>query len=292
MPVFSAKSLDESLYESLYESGVDTVWFAQSRDARQAVAADAQYAYAISDKSISKIHRATNQVIMRWKYEDAHAGIDQVGDADKLAQIKHLNSGVIIENRLYSAHSNWPELPAHNTIEVWDVDSMTQVESIELAGGNTWITWIDHYRDHWWVVLARYDAVTGALGNRVSTASAGGKDSANDSRTRLLRLDMDFKILDTWYFPPELIAEFAPMSNSGGSWGPDGKLWLTGHDQPRAYITTLPHTGSQLVWESSVPLADIEGQGIAWDRSANEPTLFGVRRTAKWLVAMRVTLSE
>ena len=229
---------------------------------------------------------------MRWKYEDAHAVTDQVGDAGKLVQIKHLNSGVIIKNRLYSAHSNWPELPARNSIEVWDVDSMTHVESIELAGGNTWITWVDHYRDHWWVVLAQYDAITGAIGNRVSTASTGEKDSANESRTRLLRLGMDLEILDTWYFPPELIAEFAPMSNSGGSWGPDGKLWLTGHDQPRAYIITLPQTGSQLVWESSVPMPDIEGQGIAWDRSAIEPMLFGVCRTAKRLVAIHFTLAE
>ena len=274
------------------ESGVDKIWFAQTRDARQAVAVDAQYVYAVSNQSISKIHRATKRVIKQWMREDRHSGTDKSGEASKLTKIKHLNSGVILSNRLYSAHSNWPELPAQNTIEVWDVDLMRHVESIDLAGSDTWITWVDQYRGHWWMVLAHYDAVTGVLGKQVSSASADGRNSASDQRTRLLQLDDNFKVLGTWYFPPELLAEFAPMSNSGGSWGPDGKLWLTGHDQPNAYIMSLPPTGSQLVWESTITLPDIEGQGIAWDRSANQPMLFGVRRTAKWLVAMDVTISE
>ena len=82
------------------------------------------------------------------------------------------------------------------------------------------------------------------------------------------------------------------MSNSGGSWGPDEKLWLTGHSQPRAYLVRLPDTGNTLEWTSTVDLPDIEGQGIAWDRSSEAPVLFGVRRSRRELVKMRIILSD
>jgi hypothetical protein len=66
------------------------------------------------------------------------------------------------------------------------------------------------------------------------------------------------------------------MSNSGGSWGPDGKLYLTGHDPAEAYVMELPKGGSILNWVATVPLKNT-GQGIAWDRSTPD-VLFSIIR--------------
>ncbi|MEE9572622.1 MAG: hypothetical protein V3W20_06225, partial [Candidatus Neomarinimicrobiota bacterium] len=67
-------------------------------------------------------------------------------------------------------------------------------------------------------------------------------------------------------FPEEVIQKFRPMSNSGGSWGPDGLLYCTGHDNPELYGMRIPDTGSVLELKKIIPI-DNTGQGIAWDRS-------------------------
>lgn len=56
------------------------------------------------------------------------------------------------------------------------------------------------------------------------------------------------------------------MSNSGGSFGPDGWLYITGHDATEVYVMKLPSAGSILTWVATIWLPDIAGQGIAWDR--------------------------
>ena len=56
------------------------------------------------------------------------------------------------------------------------------------------------------------------------------------------------------------------MSNSGGSWGPDGFLYLTGHDLEEVYKVRLPTAGSTLELVTTIPMT-VRGQGIAWDRS-------------------------
>jgi hypothetical protein len=54
------------------------------------------------------------------------------------------------------------------------------------------------------------------------------------------------------------------MSNSGGSCGPDGRLWTTGHDLDEACVMELPQAGSDLKWIATVDLPNVEGQAIAW----------------------------
>jgi hypothetical protein len=66
------------------------------------------------------------------------------------------------------------------------------------------------------------------------------------------------------------------MSNSGGSWGPDGFLYLTGHDRGELYKVQLPTAGSVLELVATIPM-NIRGQGIAWDRS-DPGVLYGIVR--------------
>jgi hypothetical protein len=66
------------------------------------------------------------------------------------------------------------------------------------------------------------------------------------------------------------------MSVSGGSWGVDGKLYITGHDSAKVYILKLPQSGSALEYLRSVKI-DSYGQGIAWDRREKD-MLYGIIR--------------
>jgi len=78
------------------------------------------------------------------------------------------------------------------------------------------------------------------------------------------------------------------MSNSGGSWGPDGRLWITGHDLDEAYAMKLPTAGSDLTWIATVDLPNVEGQAIAWDRSNSKPTLWAIKRSTSQALSFTV----
>jgi len=84
------------------------------------------------------------------------------------------------------------------------------------------------------------------------------------------------------------------MSNSGGSFGPDGWLYVTGHDASAAYLIKIPEAGSVLIWVGTVELPDIAGQGIAWVREvkASHASLWGISRESRQLVGMKVPLQE
>lgn len=88
-------------------------------------------------------------------------------------------------------------------------------------------------------------------------------------------------------FPRELTARFAPNSSSGGNWGPDGLLYVTGHDEREVYVLRLLSTGSVLEWVATIP-APIEGQAWGFDPAASR-TLWGVRRSTREVVVARLT---
>ena len=69
------------------------------------------------------------------------------------------------------------------------------------------------------------------------------------------------------------------MSNSGGSWGPDGDLYLSGHDPAEVSRVRLPKMGSVLEVVDILPM-NIRGQGIAWDRS-KPGVIYGIIRATK-----------
>jgi hypothetical protein len=76
------------------------------------------------------------------------------------------------------------------------------------------------------------------------------------------------------------------MSISGGSWGPDGLLYVSGHDHPEVYGMRLPKMGSILELVKTIPV-NIAGQGIAWDRSTPD-TLYGIVRGTKEVVVSKL----
>jgi hypothetical protein len=63
----------------------------------------------------------------------------------------------------------------------------------------------------------------------------------------------DFQVVAAYTIPHEILDRFKPMSNSGGSWDPDGRLWLTG---PRPTLWTIKRSTKQVL-ELSVPYRQI-----------------------------------
>lgn len=219
-------------------------------EAHQGVAVDARSIYAIDSRAVAKYDKQSGRLMKRWQASPAHPLI-------------HLDSGVVHEAKLYCGHSNYPALPMSSSVEIWDCESLEHIGSHDL--GSAWgsCTWIDRFDGCWWGVFGHYDRF----------AAQNGKDNRSSV---LVQFNDDWQPLARWTFPDSLLTLFKPMSCSGGSWGPDRRLYVTGHDSAALYVLRPPASGTVLEWLATVPV-DIQGQGIAWDRS--EPgVLYGIKR--------------
>lgn len=223
-------------------------------EANQAVGVDADHFYAIDNRTIAKYDKRTQQLVGRW-------------DGPKSGPIEHFDSATVVDGRIYLSHSNYPRWPMTSSIEVFDAATLQPVDSHSFGIQIGSLTWLDRGPDGFWYAgFANYNRVFGK-----SPVAYGNKYN-----TQVVRLDADWHPAEAWVIPDEIVEKFEDMSNSGGSWGPDGKLYLTGHDPAEAYVMELPRMGSVLTWVATVPLAN-RGQGIAWDRSEPD-VLYAIKR--------------
>ena len=256
-----------------------------SRDAVQGVAVDGGHLYAIGTSSVSKHDRASGRLRARWRASDGHD--------DDLVEVRHLNGGSVRGGELFVAHSDWPAWPPTSSIEVFDAASLRRVRSIRLPRDDGALAWVDWNAAGWWGAFARYDAPAsagasaGASTGATVRAPAPATDAGGTRATRLASFDAAFGLLRRWSFPDSLAARLAPMSVSGGSWGPDGRLWLTGHDRAEAYVVRVPRDDGPSKWCDTAMLPGVEGQGIAWDRSGGPATLYGIRRSRRSVIELR-----
>jgi len=232
-------------------------------EAHQAVAVDADHVYAITNRAIGKYDKATGEQVDRW------AGAED-------GPIIHLNSGIVRSDTLFSAHSNYPGVPMASSIEMWDVQAMEHVGSHSFGIYQGSATWVDRHEGDWWVAFAHYGPKTNGEG------PSGGVPGKGTTWTSLIRFSPDWQRRAAWTFPAEVIDRMRPYSTSGGAWGPDGRLYVTGHDRAEVYVLTLPEAGSTLQLEAMLPFPG-EGQGIAWDPS-DPDVLYGIRRDANEIV--------
>ena len=77
-----------------------------------------------------------------------------------------------------------------------------------------------------------------------------------------MQLTEDFRPLQSWTLPKEVLDRFDEMSNSGGSWGPDGFLYLSGHDPAEVYKMALPEQGSVLRLVEIAFEFDLQGKPV------------------------------
>ena len=183
-------------------------------EARQAVAVDATHFYAIDNRRIGKYEKASGTKVGEW--QDAEGG-----------PFIHLNSGVVIDGRLYCAHSNYPGVPMVSSIEVWDTGTLRHVQSIPVGTGRGSATWIDRHDGAWWVMYAHYPAPNGEPGK-------GPEYSV------LVRYDTEWRETGAWAFPKAVVARWDGMSSSGGVWTADGRLITAGHHAPELHVLRLP----------------------------------------------------
>jgi len=233
----------------------------RAEGARQAPAADDAHIYAIDNRAITKHDKATGALVDEWS-----------GPAD--GPIVHLNSGIVREGRLYAAHSNYPAVPMISSIEIFDVASMEHVGSHSFGIHAGSATWVDRHDGAWWVAFANY-------------AGVGGTPGRGPEWTVVERFDDQWRRTGGWVFPAQVVEAFDDMSSSGGAWGPDGRLYVTGHDAPLLFEMRLPEAGGVLELVEAIPVV-AEGQGIAWD-PVEEGTLYTILRSRREIVVSRMT---
>jgi hypothetical protein len=133
-------------------------------EAWQAVAVDGSVFYAIDSAAIGKYDKRTGRRVAAWKEKPG-------------GRIAHLNSGLVLGDELYCAHSNYPETPMVSSLEVFDTKQMVHVRSTPLPNDFGSATWVERIDDAWWVAFAHY-------------AGKGGVPGKGPEETRLVRFDI------------------------------------------------------------------------------------------------------
>jgi len=221
--------------------------------ASQGVAVDEKWFYAISNTKISKHDKQSGELIAEWN-------ADRKNKAG--AHFKHLNSGTVVGDKLYCAHSRFPLASNDCTVEIFEVSrkSLEHKSTIPLPAKHGSLTWIDRRGDgSWWMCYAVY----------------GKGSNKNTKLVKYRRDDGNFIEEREWFFPKEVVTKWGTMSSSGGSWGPDGKLYITGHDLAEAYVLEFDEDDNLKYLRTEKGLG-LFGQAIAWDRFSDEPVLWGI----------------
>lgn len=228
-------------------------------EAVQGVAVDSRHFYAVANSRIGKYDRATGEKLAEWS-----------GDRDRFP---HINSCAVVGRDLVCAASNFPEMPMTSSVEIFDPRRMVHLRTVSLGQQVGSLTWIDRRDGAWWAAFANYDG-------------KGGEPGRGHAHTQLVRFDDQWRRMEGWSFPASVTSRFAPMSSSGGVWGADGRLYVTGHDHPELYVLELPKGGSKLDHVATIGAA-IEGQAIAVDPTRRD-VLYGISRPNREVVALRL----
>lgn len=226
-------------------------------EANQGVAVDASSIYAVGNSRIGRYDKTTGAKTGAW-----------TGDPKVFP---HLNSCTVVGPDLVCASSNYPATPMTSTVEVFDRARLTHLRSIPLGHQVGSLTWVVRRGDAWWAGFANYDG-------------RGGEAGRDHTKSTLVKFDLDWKPLVQWSFPKTVLDRFAPHSTSGGVWGDDGLLYVTGHDAAEVYVLRVPSAGAVLE-EVAVIAVPFEGQAIALDPNR---MLYGISRKNRQVVAVRL----
>ena len=231
-------------------------------DARQGVAVSATDVYSVSNWSLTRYDKTSGETRATWS-----------GDP---ARFPHINSCSLIAAELVCAASNFPPTPHVSTVEVFDPLSLEHRRTISLGLGTGSLTWIERRDGAWWGMFANYDG-------------RGGEAPRDHRHTTLVRFDDAWRRTESWALPASILERIAPMSISGGGWGPDGRLYLSGHDHPEVYVVGFPAGGGVLDHLATYAM-EAEGQAIDWDEST-PGVLYGILRRTREILAMKAPVS-
>ena len=226
-----------------------------AEEAKQGVAVDAEFFYVIDNHTIGKYRKDTGARVAGW-------------EGEKGGPIKHLNAGVVLDGKLFCAHSNFPEMPEQSSIEIWDTKTMQHAGEHRFDKPPGSLTWVDRRDGMWFACFAHY------------------RMTSDPALTRVIKYDAQWRQLASWTFPATLIQRFAGNSSSGGAFGPGGHLFVTGHDARELYVLDLPENGAELLWRATIPIA-AAGQAFAWDPS-QAGLLYSIGRKTREVIVSRI----
>ena len=137
-------------------------------EANQGVGVDDKYFYAVDNQTIAKYDKKTGELVKKWK-------------GQKNGPIIHLDSALLMDGKIYCAHSNYNEWPMTSSVEIWDADTMEHIgnHSFGIHWGS--LTWVDFYNGHWWMTFANYDIPYGP--NKTPTATRWPPKWSSSPRT-------------------------------------------------------------------------------------------------------------
>lgn len=227
-------------------------------EADQGVAADAGFFYPVGNTVLAKYEIASGRFVDRW-----------TGPRDGL--IRHMNSCLADSGRIWCANSNFPQTPMGSSIEIFDAATLDHVDSHSLGMRDEGsLTWLDRYRKGWIAGLAHYDG-------------DGGLAFKNHSFSSVATFDGEWRRTGGWLLPQSALERMAPYAASGGAIGPDGWLYLLGHDRREMYVVGRPSMGPALIHIATIDL-EVEGQAFSWAKDGTR-TIFAIDR-GKMLVRM------
>jgi hypothetical protein len=200
----------------------------KSDHAHQAAAVDDKHIYAVSSTAVAMYDRTTGR---------------RLGVSTGPAQ--HLNSAFVWKNKVFCAHSNYPQIPEESDIRVFDPATKELTVFYRFKDPPGSLTWCVRGPDDdgWWCCFAHY--------------------RQNNAQTLLAQLDNDFQELARWTFPQPVVDDWDGMSASGGIWDGD-TLLVTHHHFKVLYRLRVPKTGDKLEFVEALT-CPFPGQGIATD---------------------------
>ena len=208
-------------------------------EANQGVAAGLAHFFAVDNATLAKYEITSGRLIDRWS-----------GARDGL--IRHMNSCLVDAERVWCANSNYPQIPMGSSIEVFDPVSLQHVSSHSLGMREEGsLTWFDRYQTTGWIAgFSHYD-------------KNGGVPFKNHSFSSVVTFDEQWRRTGGWLLPESTLERMAPYASSGGAVGPDGWLYLLGHDRPELYVVGSPTMGPALRHVATIAI-ESEGQAFSW----------------------------
>lgn len=227
-------------------------------NATQAVAVDSLYFYTISNRKIVKRLKSDGTVVDEWS-----------------GGLKHLNSGIVFDGKLYCSNSNYPQSPMASSMEIFDTETLEHVGSHSFGIYIGSFTWIDRWDDHYYLMFVHYE-------------EKGRERDKGTAYTSLIRTDSAYRREAGWMLPRNFVERLQPMSVSGGTFLPDGRMLLSPHHFEEVYLFSFPKMSYELVWEETISVP-FQGQGLALDPYTG--LVWGMHRQKREVIVIDLKLN-
>ncbi len=230
-------------------------------EANQGAAVDGEHFYGIGNHALVKHRKDTGERVAEWF-------------GPRGGPIVHFNAGWVEDERLVLTHSNFPQMPMAGSLEIHDRRTLQPLESYSFGMQLGNLNWVVRHQGYWWACCANY-------------SNQGAVPGFDQRATHVIQYNDNWQQMQSWLFPPQVVAAWGESSCSGGDFAEDGLLYVTGHDEAELYVLRLPRQGVTLEYVTTIDVP-FEGQAWAWDRSVGERVIYGISRARHEVIAARI----